>query len=79
MTKPEMERMMASAGRENAARDQIDHTNEFAVPNDCTTAVQLDTINSALDAAPATDDWNCVAEAKVMLEDALKRARANHI
>lgn len=71
MTAPltRLERLRRKAQRTNRRRDVSDALFGFAAPSRSPDEVWLKTITSALEAGIGREDWDCVAEGLVMLED----------
>jgi len=66
--------MLRDAERINRERDEGEHAAGLAAPSDGPLEMTLRTVELALDAGMRTEDWRCVAEAVVMLRDAMKMA-----
>lgn len=70
------EEMMAEARRFNARMDRIEIDHGFATPDETGHAMALRTAMVAVQAGIVTDDWTCVAQAQVMLEQLVGRLEA---
>ena len=61
--------IISKARKTNAIRDNIDLKNGFAPPNRCSLDVFLKTAMGAILCGLQTEDFDCIAEGYVMLED----------
>ena len=74
-------RMIAKAEITNQRRDEMDHKSGVAAPNDPINDPRITshemlarTVLMALEAGIKTNDWDCVAEAYVMLNAGIRPA-----
>jgi hypothetical protein len=71
----EIEALMNKARETNARRDGIERAIGFAAQPDISEFQQLRTVDFALEASLKTEDWNCVAEARAMLQHLIERIK----
>jgi hypothetical protein len=69
------EKLMQEAKITNTERDQIDHSCDFASPNDCSNLMLLRTAMTAIECGIRSDDWGFVAEGQVMLQQLENRVK----
>lgn len=68
MKKSVVERLLTKAAKTNAHRDKVEKADGLRIPTDGPLEMFLDTVYSALTAGMVQDDWTCIAEAAVMLQ-----------
>ena len=69
LSESEYEALLKKAKRTNQQRDRHDRKVGFAAPGDASLRVYFRTVLSALEAGMRMEDWPCVAEGYVMLQD----------
>jgi len=65
------EELIAKAKATNLERDIIDRQSGYTAPSDRGLIPHLEVVSAAIEAGIRMDDWNCVAEGLVMLQDAI--------
>ncbi len=69
LTDQQFNAVIATARATNRRRDEIEHAAGLAAPGEGDQAMALRTVVCALEAGLRTQDWDCIAEALVMLAD----------